>query len=143
MQEREVTLGTETFVLMDPFIVLATQNPIEEEGTYPLPEAQLDRFLFKLVVDYPEEEEELRLLDVPALDRRDPLRDVEAVTSPAQLVALREHIRDVVYVSEQIKQYIVRVVRATRQPERYAGLQDLRGALRLGVSPRGGTMNIP
>lgn len=142
MQEREVTLGTETFVLTDPFIVLATQNPIEEEGTYPLPEAQLDRFLFKLLVDYPKEEEELRLLDVPALDRRDPLRDVEPVTSPAQLVALREHIRDVVYVSEQIKRYIVCVVRATREPERYAGLQDLRGTLRLGVSPRGGTMNI-
>jgi MoxR-like ATPase len=142
MQEREVTLGTETFVLTDPFIVLATQNPIEEEGTYPLPEAQLDRFLFKLLVDYPEEAEELRLLDVPSLDQRQPLQAVETITSPAQLVALREHVRSAVYVSEQMKQYIVRLVRATRQPEQYAGLQDLRGIIRLGVSPRGGTINV-
>jgi MoxR-like ATPase len=142
MQEREVTLGTETFVLNDPFIVLATQNPLEEEGTYPLPEAQLDRFLFKLLVDYPEEEEELRLLDVPALDQRNPVHGVATVVSPPQLVALREHIRHTVYVSEQIKQYIVRLVRSTRHPELYAGLQDLRDCLRLGVSPRGGTMNV-
>jgi MoxR-like ATPase len=142
MQEREVTLGTETFVLNDPFIVLATQNPLEEEGTYPLPEAQLDRFLFKLLVDYPEEEDELRLLDMPALDQRNPVHSVATVASPAQLVALREHIRSVVYVSEQIKQYIVRLVRATRQPELCAGLQDLGGLIRLGVSPRGGTINI-
>ena len=73
MQEREVTIGTETYPLNDPFIVLATQNPIEEEGTYPLPEAQLDRFLFKLYVDYPTEDDELQMLDVAALDRRHPL----------------------------------------------------------------------
>ena len=142
MQEREVTLGTETFSLYEPFIVLATQNPIEEEGTYALPEAQLDRFLFKLKVDYPEEAEEVRLLDMPALDQRDPLRDVMPVTSPAQLVGLCEHIRHAVYVSEQIKQYIVRLVRATRHPETYAGLQDLHGLIRLGASPRGGTINL-
>jgi MoxR-like ATPase len=142
MQEREVTLGTETFPLNDPFIVLATQNPIEEEGTYPLPEAQLDRFLFKLLVDYPTEEEELRLLDVPALDQRNPVHSVETVASPQGLVALREHIRHSVYVGEQIKQYIVRLVRASRHPELYAGLQDLHGLIRLGVSPRGGTINV-
>ena len=133
MQEREVTLGTDTFRLNEPFIVLATQNPVEEEGTYPLPEAQLDRFLFKLLVDYPAEAEEVRLLDMPALDRRDPLRDVTTVTSPAQLVGLCEYIKQTVHVSEQIKQYIVRLVRATRQPELYAGLQDLRGRIRPGV----------
>ena len=142
MQEREVTLGTETFRLNEPFIVLATQNPVEEEGTYPLPEAQLDRFLFKLLVDYPEEAEELQLLDMPALDRRDPLQDVATVTSPAQLVGLCEYIKHTVHVSEQIKQYIVRLVRATRCPELYGGLQDLRGLIRLGVSPRGGTINL-
>ena len=83
MQEREVTLGTDTLALNDPFIVLATQNPLEEEGTYPLPEAQLDRFLFKQIVDYPDEADELRMLDLPALDRRQPLQDIRTVTSPA------------------------------------------------------------
>jgi MoxR-like ATPase len=142
MQEREVTIGTETYLLNDPFIVLATQNPIEEEGTYPLPEAQLDRFLFKLHVDYPAEDDELQMLDVTALDRRNPLQDLETVTSPEQLVTLREAVKDSVYVSEQLKQYIVRLVRATRQPEHTPGLQDLRTKIRLGASPRGGTMNL-
>ena len=142
MQEREVTLGTETFSLYEPFIVLATQNPVEEEGTYPLPEAQLDRFLFKLLVDYPEEADEIRLLDMPALDQRNPLQDIVAVTSPGQLMALCEHIKYAVHVSEQIKHYIVRLVRATRHPELYPGLQDLHGLIRLGASPRGGTINL-
>jgi MoxR-like ATPase len=142
MQEREVTLGTDTFSLNDPFIVLATQNPIEEEGTYALPEAQLDRFLFKLLVDYPNEEDELRLLDISALDQRDPLQAIETVSSPEHLVALREYIKETSYVSDQLKQYIVRLVRATRQPELFPGLQDLRGTIRLGASPRGGTMNL-
>jgi MoxR-like ATPase len=142
MQERQVTLGTETFSLYEPFIVLATQNPIEEEGTYALPEAQLDRFLFKLQVDYPDEAAEVQLLDMPALDQRDPLRDMAPVTSPAQLVGLCEHIKYAVHVSAQIKHYIVRLVRATRHPELYAGLQDLRRLIRLGASPRGGTINL-
>ncbi|ETW95856.1 MAG: ATPase AAA [Candidatus Entotheonella factor] len=142
MQEREVTLGTDTFILNDPFIVLATQNPIEEEGTYPLPEAQLDRFLFKLVVGYPDEEDELRMLDLVALDRRNPIQDVQTVTSPQELVAMREHIKEMVYVSDQIKHYIVRLVRATRQPDACPGLQDLRHVIRLGASPRGGTLNL-
>jgi MoxR-like ATPase len=142
MQEREVTIGTETYLLNDPFIVLATQNPIEEEGTYPLPEAQLDRFLFKLHVDYPAEDDELQMLDVAALDRRNPLQDLEPVTSPEQLVTLREAVKDSIYVSEQLKQYIVRLVRATRQPEYSPGLQDLRTKIHLGASPRGGTMNL-
>jgi MoxR-like ATPase len=142
MQEREVTLGTETYALHDPFIVLATQNPIEEEGTYPLPEAQLDRFLFKLLVAYPTEDNELQMLDMPSLDQRNPLQDMATVASPERLVRLREHIKETIYVSEQLKQYIVRLVRATRQPELYPGLQDLRGTIRLGASPRGGTMNL-
>jgi MoxR-like ATPase len=142
MQEREVTLGTETYALHDPFIVLATQNPLEEEGTYPLPEAQLDRFLFKLLVDYPEADDELRMLDLPALDCRHPLQNVDTVTSPAQLVALREAIKETVYVSDRLKEYIVRLVRATRHPEQVPGLQDLRAYIRLGASPRGGTMNL-
>jgi MoxR-like ATPase len=142
MQEREVTIGTETFPLFDPFIVLATQNPIEEEGTYPLPEAQLDRFLFKLIVEYPDATDELRMLDMPALDRRDPLSDMRVVTSPEQLIALRDGIKDAIHVSEQIKRYIVAIARATRYPERVPGLQDLRDRIRLGASPRGGTMNL-
>lgn len=142
MQEREVTLGTDTFVLNDPFIVLATQNPIEEEGTYPLPEAQLDRFLFKLVVGYPDEADELRMLDLAALDRRNPLQDIRTVTSPQELVAMREQIKETVYVSESIKHYIVRLIRATREPDAYPGLQDLRHVIRLGASPRGGTLNL-
>jgi MoxR-like ATPase len=142
MQEREVTLGTSTYPLNDPFIVLATQNPIEEEGTYPLPEAQLDRFLFKLLVDYPDADAELRMLDLPGLDRRHPLQEVATVTSPAQLVALRESIKETVYVSDALKQYIVHLVRATRTPGHYPGLQDLQALIRLGASPRGGTMNL-
>ena len=142
MQEREVTIATETFALYDPFIVLATQNPIEEEGTYPLPEAQLDRFLFKLIVDYPGADDELRMLDMPALDRRDPLADMQVVTTPEQLIALREEIKGAVHVSEQMKRYIVAITRATRHPERVPGLQDLRDRIRLGASPRGGTMNL-
>jgi MoxR-like ATPase len=142
MQEREVTIGMETYPLFDPFIVLATQNPIEEEGTYPLPEAQLDRFLFKLHVDYPDEDDELRMLDVAALDRRNPLQDMETVTTPEQLILLREAVRESIYVSEQLKQYIVRLVRATRHPEYVPGLQDLRLKIQLGASPRGGTMNL-
>ncbi len=142
MQEREVTIGTETYPLLDPFIVLATQNPIEEEGTYPLPEAQLDRFLFKLLVQYPDEEAELRMLDTPALEQRCPSMEINTVTAPVQLVAWRERLREALYVSDQIKQYIVRLVRATRHPEHYPGLQDLRGVIRLGASPRGGTMNL-
>ena len=142
MQEREVTLGADTFALNDPFIILATQNPIEEEGTYPLPEAQLDRFLFKIVVDYPDEADELRMLDLPSLDRRNPLQDIQAVSSPQQLIAMRQQIKETVYVSDEIKHYIVRLTRATREPEAYPGLQDLRHAIRLGASPRGGTMNL-
>jgi MoxR-like ATPase len=142
MQEREVTIGTETFVLNDPFIVLATQNPIEQEGTYPLPEAQLDRFLFKLLVEYPSEAEELRMLDLAALDQRDPLQDMQVVTTPVQLIEIREQIKETVYVSEQMKHYIVRLIRATRHPELYGGLQDLHSAIRLGASPRGGTINL-
>lgn len=142
MQEREVTIGNETFPLNDPFIVLATQNPIEQEGTYPLPEAQLDRFLFKLLVDYPSEEEELRMLDLEALDQRNPLQDIQVVTSPERLIRLRERIKETIYVSDQIKHYIVRLVRATRHPELYSGLQDLRTVIHLGASPRGGTINL-
>ena len=136
MQEREVTLGADTYALNDPFIVLATQNPLEEEGTYPLPEAQLDRFLFKLLVEYPDPDDELRMLDLPALDKRHPLQDIATVTSPAQLITLREAIKEQVYVSDRLKQYIVHLVRANRYPAHYPGLQDLALHIRLGASPR-------
>jgi MoxR-like ATPase len=141
MQEREVTIGPETFPLNDPFIVLATQNPIEQEGTYPLPEAQLDRFLLKLMIEYPPEEDELRMLNLAPLDQRNPLQDIQVVTTPEELIVIREQIKKTVYISDQIKQYIVRLVRATRHPEAYGGLQDLRTKIRLGASPRG-TINL-
>jgi MoxR-like ATPase len=142
MQEREVTIGQQTFAMNDPFIIFATQNPLEEEGTYPLPEAQIDRFLMKLLVGYPSEEDELEMLNKWELDRRDPLTSVAQVTTPETLVAIREQIKAEVFVSEPIKGYIVRLVRATRQPDQFPGLQELKGVIQVGASPRGGTMNL-
>jgi MoxR-like ATPase len=126
MQERQVTLGDTTFALPEPFVVLATQNPIEQEGTYPLPEAQLDRFMFKLRVDYPSRDEELLILDRMA--GLDALPKVEAVLGPEELPMLRQSL-DAIHVDERIKGYMVDVVRATRPPN-HAGL------IQYGGSPR-------
>lgn len=131
MQERQVTIGDASYVLEEPFLVLATQNPIEQEGTYPLPEAQVDRFMLKLKLDYPSKEEELAILDRMAAV--DPDLTVNAVLGPADLAEFRRAI-DAVYVDDKIKRYIVDIVHATRRPAEY-GL-DLAAYIQYGASPR-------
>lgn len=135
MQERQVTLGGQTFPLPEPFLVLATQNPIEHEGTYSLPEAQLDRFLMKVLIGYPSRSEERSIVDKLALASGvDEESAIEAVADPACVLELRAKV-DRVHIEDKIKDYIVDIVRATREPERY-GL-DLASQIDLGASPRG------
>jgi len=131
MQERQVTIGEETFPLDDPFLVLATQNPIEQEGTYPLPEAQVDRFMLKLSIGYPSKEEELEI--VRRQTKKVPAK-VSAVISPAEIVKARNVVKDV-YVDEKIEKYIINIVFATREPEEY-GLNELKDLITFGASPR-------
>jgi MoxR-like ATPase len=131
MQEKQVTIGEGSFTLEEPFLVLATQNPIEQEGTYPLPEAQVDRFMLKVEVGYPTKEEELVILD--RMSAIEPALYVEPVLEPADLSELR-HVLDAVYVDERIKRYIVDIVHATRRPTEY-GL-ELASYIQLGASPR-------
>jgi MoxR-like ATPase len=136
MQERQVTvMGKDTLELPDPFIVLATQNPIEQDGTYPLPEAQLDRFLFKVVVGYPSPDDEIDILTNVHLDQRDKLRAVQRVVEPQDICKLRESIKREVSVENYAHQYIVDLVRATRFPAEF-DLKELEGCLKLGASPR-------
>ena len=136
MQEKQVTIGTETFHLKEPFLVMATQNPVEQEGTYPLPEAQTDRFMLKVVVDYPNRDEELQILR--RMSRTAPKHNIEAVTTPAEILAARELV-DQIFVDEKVENYIVDLVMATRQPEAY-GL-NLKHLIQLGGSPRA-TINL-
>jgi len=131
MQEQQVTIGDETHALPDPFLVLATQNPIEQEGTYPLPEAQVDRFMLKLRVGYPSREEERQILDRMATTADE--RRLDPVVTPADIVAARAVIDDV-YVDDKIKEYVVDVVFATRDATA-AGL-DLAPLIEYGASPR-------
>ncbi len=131
MQERQVTLGDETLPLPSPFLVLATQNPIEQEGTYPLPEAQVDRFLFKCIVKTPSREDERRIMERFA-SRRAP--EARAVVSPEQVAGLREAL-DSVYCDEKVGEYILDIVFATREPDKH-GLADLRPFIAMGASPR-------
>jgi MoxR-like ATPase len=131
MQERQVTIGESTFMLEEPFMVLATQNPIEQEGTYPLPEAQVDRFLLKVRVTYPTMEEEHRILKRMARSR--PQTEVTPVLSPSDILRLRA-LSDEVYMDEKIEDYILHVVQATRAPQDYGlAIADL---IRYGASPR-------
>ncbi len=132
MQEHQVTIGDETFPLEDPFLVLATQNPIEQEGTYPLPEAQVDRFMLKLTTTYPSKEEELEILN--RMTTGQPV-EVEQVVSLEDIVRARSTINQV-YMDEKIKQYIVDLVFATRNPEDYRELGDIRDLIEYGASPR-------
>jgi MoxR-like ATPase len=136
MQERQVTIGDTTYRLPDPFLVLATQNPIDQEGTYQLPEAQLDRFLFKVIVDYPTIAEERTILDRMATSS--PKLKVRAVVDPKTVIASRELV-NYVYVDDGVKDYIVRLIHATRFP----GEIDpaLKPLVRAGASPRG-TINL-
>ncbi|MFV1974739.1 MAG: AAA family ATPase [Candidatus Scalindua sp.] len=131
MQEKQVTIGSETFKLDDPFLVLATQNPIEQEGTYPLPEAQVDRFMLKLNVDYPSKNEEREILDRMALT--DTSFKVNTVLKPGDIKRLRSVV-DQIYIDDKIKDYIVDLVIATRDPQKY-GL-DLDEFIEYGASPR-------
>jgi MoxR-like ATPase len=131
MQEKQVTIGEASHPLEQPFLVLATQNPIEQEGTYPLPEAQVDRFMLKLKLTYPSKEDELAILERMAAI--EPQLQVEAVLGPADLFRLRQTI-DAIYTDDKIKRYIVDVVHATRQPGEY-GL-DIAPYIQYGASPR-------
>jgi len=130
MQERQVTLGDETFPLADPFWVLATENPVEQEGVYTLPEAQLDRFSMMLRVGYPSADEERQMLR-----RRLASTSVEARVSPGEIVQLRDFIRDIVHVDDRVSEYVVRIGRATRAPEE-VGCSHLKELIVLGISPR-------
>ena len=132
MQEHQVTIGDETFPLEDPFLVLATQNPIEQEGTYPLPEAQVDRFMLKLTTTYPRKEEELEILN--RMTSGEPA-EVDQVVSLEDIVRARSIINRV-YMDDKIKQYIVDLVFATRNPEDYGELGDIRDLIEYGASPR-------
>jgi MoxR-like ATPase len=131
MQERQVTIGDSTIPLPRPFFVLATQNPIEQEGTYPLPEAQVDRFMLKVQIDYPGKADELAILD--RMGSVDAPTEVEPVLTPAELADLRRAV-DTTYTDPKVKQYLLDVVRATRVPGEY-GL-DLTGLIQYGASPR-------
>ena len=131
MQERQVTLGDKTYKLPEPFLVMATQNPIEQEGTYPLPEAQVDRFMLKVIVDYPKKEEERLIV---RMNNSGVFPKAEPVISPEDIVRAREVVRDV-YMDEKIERYIVDIVYATRTPEEY-GLKNLKGLISFGASPR-------
>jgi MoxR-like ATPase len=131
MQERQVTIGDKTYPLPSPFIVMATQNPIEQEGTYPLPEAQVDRFMLMVKVGYPTREEERKIMD--RMTMSEPVK-AGVVVSPTELLEARKVISQV-YVDDKVKDYIVEVVFATRQPEKH-GLKDLAPLIEFGASPR-------
>lgn len=131
MQERQVTLGTETFKLPAPFLVLATQNPIEQEGTYMLPEAQVDRFMLKVVIDYPKQEEEKMIIRQNINGEK---IDIKPILSADEILEARKVVRDV-YLDEKIERYIVDIVFATRYPEKY-GLKELKEMINFGGSPR-------
>jgi MoxR-like ATPase len=134
MQERQVSIGGETYPLPDPFMVLATQNPIEQEGTYTLPEAQLDRFMLKILVDYPGRDDE-RVILARALD--EPTPSIQPVVGPDEIFALRSAVRTV-EVNDSLREYILRLVESTRDPARYR-LGELSPLIEFGASPRAAT----
>ena len=137
MQERQITIGGTTFALPPLFLVLATQNPIEQEGTYPLPEAQVDRFMLKVIVDYPNRDEERLILDRMTGAVLPPVR---AVVTPEAIQQARETVRHI-YVDDKIKEYVLDLVLASRQPDE-DGLADLRPLIAFGASPRAGIFMI-
>ena len=137
MQERQVTIGENTFPLASPFLVMATQNPIEQEGTYPLPEAQVDRFMFKLVVHYPDKESERKVLRQNTISNS--LDTINAVVTPEQIIEAQQVIHDI-YVDEKVEDYVLNLIFATRDPVGH-GLKDLEGIIDFGASPRA-TINL-
>lgn len=131
MQERQVTIGDKTYPLEEPFLVLATQNPIEQEGTYPLPEAQVDRFMLKLKIVYPTREEEKKILDRMA---KGEVPSVSKVITVDKILSAREAVNEI-YMDPKVEDYIINIVFATREPQN-AGLNDLKGLISYGASPR-------
>ena len=131
MQEHQVTIGEQSYPLPDPFLVLATENPLEQEGTYRLPEAQLDRFMLKINIGYPTKDEERKILDL--MGTSEPETAVQAVISPHQIIEARDVVNQV-FIDDRVKDYIVDLVRATRDPAQY-GL-EMEGLIRYGASPR-------
>ena len=131
MQERQVTIGENTFALDDPFLVMATQNPIEQEGTYPLPEAQVDRFMLKVIIGYPQKEEEKQIIRQNISGEK---IELKPVIKPSEIVEARDIVRKV-YIDEKIERYIVDIVFATRFPNDY-DLKELKGMISFGASPR-------
>ena len=132
MQEKQVTIGDTTFTLDKPFLVMATQNPVEQEGTYPLPEAQVDRFMLKTVIDYPKLEDEQLIVRA---NLKGSFADVNEVVSVEQIKRAQEAVREV-YMDEKIEKYILDIIFATRYPEKY-GLEELKPLINFGASPRG------
>ena len=133
MQERQVTIGETTYKLPEPFLVLATQNPIEQEGTYPLPEAQVDRFMFKCLVETPSKSDERRIMDRFAQQAKAP--EAKTVCTPEDIAVLRETLKEV-YCDEKVGDYILDIVFATREPEKTKGLESLKEQIQVGASPR-------
>ena len=131
MQERQVTIGKQTFKLPEPFLVMATQNPIEQEGTYPLPEAQVDRFMLKVMIGYPEISEEKRIIRQNITGEK---IEVKPLLKPSDIVEARKVVREV-YIDEKIEQYIADIVFATRFPDRY-GMKEMKDYISFGASPR-------
>ncbi len=132
MQEKQVTIGDETFILDKPFLVMATQNPVEQEGTYPLPEAQIDRFMLKTVIDYPTIADEQLII---RQNLKGSYEKVNPVVTVAQILRAQDAVREV-YMDEKIEKYILDIIFATRYPENY-GLADLKPLINFGASPRG------
>jgi MoxR-like ATPase len=132
MQERQVTIGETTYKLEEPFLVMATQNPIEQEGTYPLPEAQVDRFMLKVVISYPQKEEERQILHQSMMGG---FKKQQPILKPADILKARDIVREV-YMDEKIENYITDIIFATRFPEQYQ-LNKLKGLISYGASPRG------
>ena len=131
MQERQVTIGDHTFPLEEPFLVMATQNPIEQEGTYPLPEAQVDRFLLKVIISYPTKDEERRIIRQNIASES---TEVRPLLRPQEIIEVQKVVKQI-YLDEKIERYIIDIVFATRQPEE-AGLEDLKNIIAFGASPR-------
>lgn len=132
MQEKQVTIGEETFILDKPFLVMATQNPIEQEGTYPLPEAQVDRFMLKTVIDYPKQAEEQQIM---RQNMKGGFEQINQVVNLEQILRAQKVVRDV-YMDEKIEKYILDIIFSTRNPEEF-GLADLKPLIGFGASPRG------
>jgi MoxR-like ATPase len=131
MQEHQVTIGDETYPLDEPFLVLATQNPIEQEGTYPLPEAQVDRFMLKVVVGYPAKDDERKVVDAVLDDIR---REIQPVLESSQLMQIKQTVASI-YMDDKVRDYVLDVVAATRRPEDFR-LKELKPLIQCGASPR-------